>query len=146
MRYLLIAILLFSFTAEAFANAKVQLEKVNNPTQYKFKKELRKKNISLEKLSSYKYKYLIRYLKESSDDYTTSDINDIIDLLSKDLSYSKLFELDYYNNYETSITSKELRAIVNACKNLTDEQIGTALGRNMHGDGNQGFMPGGPRR
>lgn len=28
----------------------------------------------------------------------------------------------------------------------TLSSIGTALGRNMHGDGNQGFMPGGPRR
>jgi len=77
MRYLLIAILLFSFTAEAFANAKVQLEKVNNPTQYKFKKELRKKNTKNNKkqnrtLTNYQYdeenyhydKYQ-KYLKEN---------------------------------------------------------------------------------
>lgn len=107
----------------------LKLEQKDKDTIHYIAQELRKKNISLEKLGSYKHKYLIRYLKESSDDYTTSDINDIIDLLSKDLSYSKLFELDYYNNYAISITSKELRAIVNACKNLTDEQIGTALGR-----------------
>ena len=77
MRYLLIAILLFSFTAEAFANAKVQLEKVNNPTQYKFKKELHKKNTKNNKkqnrtLTNYQYdeenyhydKYQ-KYLKEN---------------------------------------------------------------------------------
>ena len=60
MRYLLAIVLVFSLSQVAFANAKTQLEKVNNPTQYKLKEDIKNKKSNVKQnknnsLTNYQY-------------------------------------------------------------------------------------------